>query len=138
MMMFAVVSLFLVLSLYFVYPGSGSGHIIEIKHFGIQNGAQVDVAEVALNDARFWLECMDDLLDFPKFVRMHLGRLVQKDDIAELNLFDNQFLKVIFLKIAERKRLPAAELTLHAQGIHYCSDAVQTDILSVRTEFVRD
>ena len=60
-----------------------------------------------------------------QFLRFHLGRLVQQDDVAELDLLDDQILDVLFADVRLGQALAIAKLVLHAQGVHHGDDAVK-------------
>ena len=55
----------------------------------------------------------------------YLGGFVQQDDVAELNLLDNQILYVVLVQILIHQAASAGELVLHSEGVHHGYDAVK-------------
>ena len=122
---FLVLEFIAVMLLYLLYPCSGGCYGVKVEHACAENLVEVYVAIVARDNLRFRLDGTYYLLDTLQFLWSHLGSLVEEDDITELNLLDNEVLDVLLVALGSEKRLSAAELVLHAQGIHHGNDAVE-------------
>ena len=53
------------------------------------------------------------MLDLVQCLRAHFRRLVQKNDITELNLLNDKVFDIVLLQILAFKALSAAELVSH-------------------------
>ena len=116
-----VIALF---ALHGLNPSGGGGHLVEVERVGVDDLAELHVAIVALVDGRLRLYLADDGLQVCHLVgRNHVG-LVEQDDVAKLNLLDNQagevFLVVISLEVVAQSKLVA-----HAQGVDHGHDGVE-------------
>ena len=103
----------------------------------VDNLVEIYIAVVAIEDFSLWLDGTNDLLEFLQFLRLYLGSLVEQDDVAELNLLDNQGCQVFFVDVVFHQVIAVGKLVLHAKGIHHCHDAIETQyaILDIlRTE----
>ena len=72
-----------------------------------------------------------------QFLRFNLCSLVQKNDVAELNLLDDERSQIFLINILLHQVAAVGEFILHTQSIYYGNDAVkaQNTILDVlRTE----
>lgn len=54
-----------------------------------------------------------------------LINFVEKDDIAELNLLNNEIFYIVFTHTVGSEGIAAGKLALHAQGIDHCNDAIE-------------
>ena len=116
---------FVALSFDGVDPSRRSSRLIEIEHPGVQKFVKIDVSIVALEDRHFRIQSLHYAADPAKLLGLHLGRLVQKHDVAELDLLDHKILKVILLQIVLLESVPAGELTLHPQSVHNGDYAIE-------------
>ena len=89
MMMF-IFFLPITLSFDFLYPTSRSSNSIPIKLFSIDDFIQIYITIIAFKDFCLRLDSTNDLFQFLQFLWFNLSSLIQKDNITELNLLNNQ------------------------------------------------
>ncbi len=109
----------------FMNPCSRSSHFVEIKHPCVDDARQIHVGIICFDYFSARLDGADDALDAFKLVRQHFVRLVQQDDVAELNLLDNEVFDIFVVDVVACQRLTAAKLVAQAQGINYRDNAVE-------------
>ncbi len=106
-------------------PTCRACNIVVIKEIGVKNLLKRHVAEVALYNLRLWLEGTDNRLDSLPFLRRNLGRLVQKHNVAELNLLNEKVLDVLLADVIHHEGVSAVELALHPHSVDHSHDAVK-------------
>ena len=78
-------------------PGLG---LTEVKSIGIQQLLYIDIGIIALDNLRLGLDLTYNLLDLGKRLGLDFGSLVQKNDVAELNLLNDKVFNVFFTQSA--------------------------------------
>ena len=116
---------FLMVILDFIDPCGRGGHTVEVEETRVQDAVELDIAIVAVDNLSLGLQGTYYLTDAFQFLRLHLGCLVQQDDVAELDLLDDEILQVVLVEPRIQQGTAAAELVLHAQGIYDGDNAVQ-------------
>ena len=112
--------------LYLLNPSSRGGNLLEIKLMSVYYVIEVYVAIVTFKDLSLRLDGANNLLQFVQFFWFHFSCLVEQDDVAELNLLDDEGSQIFFVNIILHKVIAVSELILHAQCVHHGDDAVQT------------
>lgn len=82
----------------FLNPGGGSGSLPEVEEMSVEELAEVDIAIVAFDDLGFRLEGMYGAFDHVGIFLRNFRNLVEKHDVAELDLLDHEIFE-IFLAI---------------------------------------
>lgn len=90
----------------------------------MDNLVQVHVGIIAFDDFGTGLQGADNLLDAFQLFGLHFISLVQQDNVAELNLLDDEVFDVLFVDALACQVVAAGELALQAQGIHHGGDTV--------------
>ena len=126
-MFMMVVFVFVVVVVAFdcVNPCCGSGYPVEIEHVGVENFRQVDVAVVAFDDFCFGLERTDNGPDAAGFLAADFRNLVEKNNVAELNLLDDEVFDIVFCEVLALQFLAACKFALHTQCVDYSDDTVE-------------
>ncbi len=91
----------------------------------VENLVKINLTVVALNDLRLWLEGADNALDMFCIVFRDFGYLVEKDDVAELNLLYYEALKVFLANLLGCQFVARLELAFKTQGIDHSDYAVE-------------
>ena len=112
-----IIIIFIMVVFDFIYPGGGGGDAVEVEGVGVEELLEGDVAIIALDDFGFGLEGTDDLTDTAELIGCHLGGFVQEDEVAELDLLNDEVLDVVLVQIGTQEVLAAAELVAHTEGI---------------------
>ena len=89
---------------------------------------QIDIAIVAFNNICLGLDGTDDAVHLSQLVLRYFGGFVQQDDVAELNLLDDQILNILLIDVLTQQIVTATELVTHTQGIDYRHDTVKLQI----------
>ncbi len=110
---------------YFVHPGCRRGYIFKVKKACIEQLGKIDVAIVALDDTRFGLDGADDGPYAAGLLGAYLRYLIEQDDVAEFDLFDDKTFDILLVDFLACESLAAAKLALHPQGIHHSDDTVE-------------
>lgn len=79
-----------------LHPCRGCGECVEVKGVCVEQHVKVNIAVVAVDDLRLWLQCVEYFAYASKLLRCHLTCLVKQDDVAELNLLYDEVLDVLF------------------------------------------
>ena len=103
-------------------PGLG---LTEVKSIGIQQLLYIDIGIITLDNLRLGLDFTDNLLDLCKRLGLDFGSLVQKNDVAELNLLNDKVFNVFFTQVLAFQLFSATEFVRHPQCIHDGDNAVQ-------------
>ena len=106
-------------------PRCGCGHFLKIEEAGVQQVVEIHVTVVTLDNAGVGLQVGDDRTDAAQILLAHLADLVQNNHVTELDLLNHQIFNILFVDIGLEQVVAAGKLVLHAQRIHYGSDAVQ-------------
>ena len=106
-------------------PARRTGNLVEVEHAGAYNAVQVYVAPVAFDNARGWLQGLDNLLDKLQVGFAYLGFLVKQHNVAELDLLYEQVLYVVLIQTLSGETGAVLELIPHPEGVHDRADAVQ-------------
>ena len=106
-------------------PARRTGNLVEVEHTGAYNAVQVYVAPVAFDNARGWLQGLDNLPDKLQVGFAYLGLFVQQHYVAELDLLYEQVLYVVLIQTLSGETGTVLELIPHPEGVHDCADAVQ-------------
>ncbi len=125
-MFFMFMFVLVVQVLYFANPRSRGGSFLEVEQMGVQQICQFHIAVVAGNDAGGGLQGADYFLGMFQFFAAHLARLVQQDDVAELNLLDHKVLDVLFGNVFLQQVESAFELVAQAKCVYHSHDGVET------------
>lgn len=120
-----------VMMLNFVNPRGRGRYRVEIEAAGVDELVEVHVAVVTFDDFCLWLQRANDVLDACQLARLHLGGLVEQDDVAELDLLDNEVLDVFLADFLPHERVAASEFVSHSQRIDYGCDAVESENASL-------
>ena len=128
------------LAFYLTHPAGRGGHALEVEQMGVEEFVQVHFGVVAFDNLRLGLQGADDLLDALPFFGLHFRSLVQQDDVAELNLLDDEVLNVFLVDVGAGKGIAARKFILQAQSVHHGDDAIQAAfaVLDVSTAQGRD
>ena len=129
LIVFVIIIVFiLMMSFNFCNPGSGSGHLVEVEHMGVDDFVEVHVAIVAVDDFSLRLERANNLADAAQFLGFHVGSLVEQYDVAELNLLNDEVLNVILFEILLQQVVSASEFILQPECIHHGDDTVESRV----------
>ena len=128
MVIIVIIVIFVVMFLDLLNPCGRSRYSVEVEHVGIQNFVEFYVAIVAVDDLGLGLEGADDFPDASQLLRADFGGFVQQDDVAELNLLDDEVLDVLLVDVLARQIQSAAKLVSHAEGIDDGHDTVETGV----------
>lgn len=110
---------------YFLDPGGGGCHLVEVEHGGVEDAVEVDVAVVAFYDFGFSLEVADDLAELGELVWGDFGGFVEEDDVAEFDLLDDEVGDVVFVGGGVGEVESVLEFVAHAEGVDDGEDAVE-------------
>ena len=94
----------------FLNPSRRSSGAVEVKEVGIEQFVEVHVAVVRLDDLRLRLDSPNDGLDMRQLVGCNLCGFVEQNEIAELDLLDNQRLQIFLFRHIMCQRVTAAKL----------------------------
>ncbi len=103
-------------------PGSGCSSFLEVEGALPEEKLGVDIGIVALDDLGAGLDGADDAADMSELVGGDFRRLVEEDDVAELDLLDDEVFDILFADIAA-EGVAAAELAPEAEGVDDGHDA---------------
>ena len=106
-------------------PARRTGNLVEVEHAGAYNAVQVYVAPVAFDNARGWLQGLDNLSDKLQVCFADLRFLVKQHYVAELDLLYEQVLYVVLVQALSGETGTVLELIPHPEGVHDRADAVQ-------------
>ncbi len=104
MFFFVIVILVVMFAFHRFNPCSGGCHFVKVEHARVQDLVEVHVAVVTFDDVRLGLDGANNLLDACQLLRFHFGSLVEQDNVAELDLLDDQVLDVLFCNVGLLKR----------------------------------
>ena len=99
--------------------------LTEVKSIGIQQLLYIDIGIIALDNLRLGLDFTNNLLYLGKRLGLDFGSLVQKNDVAELNLLNDKVFNVFFTQVLAFQLFSATEFVRHPQCIHDGDNAVQ-------------
>ena len=108
-----------------INPCGRGGHAVEVEEMGMKDAVEVHVAIVAFHNLGFGLQGTQDFAGMGKFFGRNLRSLVQKDDVAEFNLLDNEVFDIVFRQVSAKEFVAAVEFVLQAQGIHHGDNTVE-------------
>ena len=114
-----------VVVLYRVYPRRRGGHLVKVEAVGAYQTVQLHIAVVAGDDVCLGLYGAEDVGDAVELGGRHLRCLVEQDDVAKLNLLDDQVLNVFFANVFPCQLVSVAKLIAHAQRVYHGHDAVE-------------
>ena len=80
-------------------PCCAGCHLLIVEEVGVQEFVELHIAVVAVDDLCFLLYAAHDLSDALQLAWLHFGSLVEQDDVAELNLLNDEVLDVLFVDI---------------------------------------
>ena len=112
-MLLVVMLLVMDIALQTAYPAGTRFCLTVVEHIGIEQFLQIHIRIVALDYLRLSLDLTDNVLDLVQCLSAHFRRLVQKNDITELNLLNDKVFDIVLLQILAFKALSAAELVSH-------------------------
>ena len=104
MFFFVIVILVVMFAFHRFNPCSGGCHFVKVEHARVQNLVEVHVAVVTFDDICLGLDGADNLFDACQLLGFHFGSLVEQDDVAELDLLDDQVFDVLFSDVGLLKR----------------------------------
>ena len=107
-------------------PGCRCGDALEIKKTGVDDVVERHIGVVAFDDACLGLDGADYGTDTCGFICSDFGNFIEQNDVAELDLLDDEVLDVVFAEIGLRQVFAAAEFVTHAQSVDDGDDAVET------------
>ena len=119
-----VIILLLMRFLHLVNPCSRGGHPVEVEHTRVDDFGEVYIAVVALYNLCHGLYGLENALDALPLFRLHLRSLVEENDVAELNLLDNEVFDILLADIVFHEVVAGPELIFHAQCVDHGDDAV--------------
>jgi len=126
MFMFVVMLMLMLVVLFVAFDGadpcSGSGNFVEVEHPGVEYAVELNVAVIAVDDFCLWLKVVKYVSDVCQLFRTNFVGLVQQYDVAEFNLFDEQFLH----------GLTALEFALQAKCIDDGDHAIHPGVCHLR------
>ncbi len=94
---------------------------------GIDDLVEVDITIVAFEYFSLSLKCTDDGLEFFQLLWFHIVHFVEQDDVAELDLLDDERSEVFLIDVLLHEFVAATKFVYHTQGVHDGNDAVQTE-----------
>ena len=124
-MMFMVMFLLMDIALDTADPACSGLGLTEVKSIGIQQLLYIDIGIIALDNLRLGLDFTDNLLDLGKCLGLDFGSLVQKNDVAELNLLNDKVFNVFITQVLAFQLFSATEFVRHPQCVHDGDNAVQ-------------
>ena len=98
-------------------PGSACGGLIEIEEVRVDQFIDIDFAVIGFDDLGNRLKGADGHLDLFEFFLGKKRGLVEEDDVAELDLLDDEILKIFLTPLGRLKGFAAAEFVAKAKGI---------------------
>ena len=121
-------------------PSCRHCHFFKIKQMRVDYLIQIHFRIITFNDFSPRLQRPYYLLDAFQLFRLYFRSLVQQNDIAELDLLDNQIFNIFLINVFARQVIAAGKFALQTQRIDYGHDAIQTanTILDVCTSHRRD
>ncbi len=87
------------LPLYSPNPSGGGGSTFKVEKAGADNLVQIHVGVIAFYDFGTGLQGADNLFDAFQLFRLHFCDFVQQDDVAELNLLDNEVFDIFVVNV---------------------------------------
>ena len=109
---------------HFLNPRSRSSRTVEIKQTGMQYFLKRHVAEIGFYDLCGRLNSANNGFYVCEFLFAHFCRLVQQNNIAELDLLGYQRSQVFFLGHVSQF-VAVSEFVTQAQSVHYRANAVE-------------
>ena len=98
-------------------PGSACGGLIEIEEVRVDQFIDIDFAVIGFDDLGNRLKSADGHLDLFEFFLGKKRGLVEEDDVTELDLLDDEVLKVFLTPLGRLKGFAAAKFVAKAKGV---------------------
>ena len=92
---------------------------------GVEDLVELHIAVVALQDLGLGLDGADDGLEMAELVLGDLRGFVEQDDVAELDLLNDECGEVVLAEVLFLQVVAQSELIAHAEGIDDGNDGVE-------------
>ena len=90
----------------------------------IDNQIEIYITIVTFENLCLRLDGADNLLQVLQLLRLYICSLIEKDDVTEFHLLDDERSEILLIKVWLHQIRTIGKLVFHAKCINYSNDAV--------------